>query len=67
LLEKAGGALTYSSGHPEQLAEIVRALYNKKIDGDELGKRYHNYVTSHHTREKWAQRYLNLLESIKKT
>jgi len=64
LLEKAGGALTYSSGHPEQLAEIVRALYHKKIDGDELGKRYHNYVCSHHTREKWAQRYLNLLESV---
>jgi putative colanic acid biosynthesis glycosyltransferase WcaI len=64
LLERAGGALTYSSGHPEQLAEIVRSLYHKKIDGDELGKRYHKYVSNHHTREKWAQRYLNLLESI---
>ncbi|MCX6826608.1 MAG: glycosyltransferase family 4 protein [candidate division Zixibacteria bacterium] len=63
-LEKAGGALTFASKDAQELAKIVRSLYSKKIDGENLGKKYHQYIRLHHTREKWAGRYLDLLEKI---
>lgn len=64
LLEKAGGALTFSPRNPEQLASIIRSLYKKEIDGDELGRKYHEYVSNNHSRAKWAGRYMDLLEKI---
>ncbi|PKK83943.1 MAG: hypothetical protein CVT49_05825 [candidate division Zixibacteria bacterium HGW-Zixibacteria-1] len=64
LLEKAGGALTFSPRNPEQLAAIIRSLYKKEIDGDELGRKYHDYVSNFHSRDKWADRYMQLLETI---
>jgi len=66
LLEKAGGALVYSPERPEQLANTIRDLYYKKIDGDRLGQRYHEFVKNNHSRNRWAGRYLNLLEKIEK-
>jgi hypothetical protein len=66
LLEKAGGVLMYSPERPEQLANTIRDLYYKKIDGDRLGQRYHEFVKNNHSRNRWAGRYLNLLEKIEK-
>jgi len=63
-LEKAGGALTFSARDPEQLAAVIRALYHKEIDGEGLGKKYHEYVKRYHTREIWAQKYLDLIGKI---
>jgi colanic acid biosynthesis glycosyl transferase WcaI len=65
LLAVAGGALTYLPSRPEQLAGIIQSLYSKKIDGDGLGKKYHNFVADQYTREMWASRYLGLLDEIK--
>lgn len=64
LLDKAGGALTFSPKHPDQLADTIRALYRREIDGDRLGRKYNEYVSSRHTRDKWASRYLRLLKEI---
>jgi glycosyltransferase involved in cell wall biosynthesis len=64
LLNQAGGALTYSPEKPDRLVEIIRALYNKDINGDELGRKYHDFVSVRHTREGWAKRYLQLLDSV---
>ena len=66
LLGEAGGALCYSPRQPEQLAEIIRNLYGRKIDGVRLGEGYHKYVSLNHTREKWARRYLRLLEEVER-
>jgi putative colanic acid biosynthesis glycosyltransferase WcaI len=62
-LDKAGGALTFSVKRPEQLTRLIRDLYQHKINGDNLGKRYHEYVKAHHTTEKWARQYLDILEN----
>ncbi len=62
-LDKAGGALTFSVKKPEQLATLIQDLYQQKIDGNNLGKRYHEYVKTHHSTEKWARRYLDILEN----
>jgi glycosyltransferase involved in cell wall biosynthesis len=64
LLDSAGGALTYSSKKPEQLAELIRDIYTKKIDGDELGRKYHQFVRDNHTRDKWAEKYIDILDNI---
>ncbi len=63
-LDQAGGLLTFSVKAPEELVDIIRALYSEEINGSELGKRYHNYVRKHHSTKKWGSRYLNLLSGI---
>jgi colanic acid biosynthesis glycosyl transferase WcaI len=64
LLDSAGGALTYSAKKPEELAELIRDIYTKKIDGDELGRKYHKFVRDNHTRDKWAEKYIDVLDKI---
>jgi glycosyltransferase involved in cell wall biosynthesis len=64
-LDQAGGALTFSNERPEDLAGLVRSLYRKKIDGSELGRRYHEYVRTHHSSERWASQYLKIFEEEK--
>jgi hypothetical protein len=64
LLDSAGGALTYSAKRPEELAELIRDIYTKKIDGDELGRKYHKFVRDNHTRDKWAEKYISVLDKI---
>ncbi len=66
-LERAGGLLTYSAANPDQLAGLIRALSCKEINGEELGRKYHEYVTQFHTREIWAQRYLDLIGKINRS
>lgn len=63
-LEKAGGALTFPSDSPEELSELIMKLRTGQIDGEALGRNYHDHVTQHHIRECWADRYLELLESM---
>lgn len=64
MLSQAGGALTYAPEEPDHLVKIIRALYNKDINGDELGRKYHDFVSLQHTRENWAKRYLKLLDTV---
>jgi len=63
-LELAGGALSYPSDSPEKLAELIMKLRTGQIDGKELGQRYNRHVAEHHTREKWARKYLDFIENI---
>lgn len=65
MLERAGGALTFSPSDPKKLADTIRKIYEKEIDGEDLGKRYHDYVSVHHSRDKWARKYIDLLDNIK--
>ena len=64
-LEQAGGAVTFSDKRPEELVDLIRNLYQHRIDGNGLGKRYHEYVRAHHSTEKWARRYLDIIENKK--
>ncbi len=64
MLDQAGGALTYSPSKPQELADIIQKIYEKKIDGEKLGKRYHEYVAANHSRDKWSTKYMDLLEKI---
>jgi len=61
-LELAGGALNYPSDSPDKLADLILKLRSGQIDGKELGKSYNRHVAEHHTREKWARKYLNFIE-----
>ncbi len=63
-LKQAGGALTYPSDDPEQLAELVLKLQSGQIDGDRLGEQYRRHIARNHHREVWARRYLDVLQSL---
>ncbi len=63
LLDEAGGALTFSNGKPDELADLIRRIYDRKIDGENLGRRYHQYVRTNHSADIWAQKYLDIIES----
>jgi glycosyltransferase involved in cell wall biosynthesis len=63
-LELAGGALTYASDSPDQLADIILKLRSGEIDGNRLGVGYREHIVKHHMREMWAERYLNFVDSL---
>lgn len=63
-LEKAGGALSFRTDDPERLCELILNLKSGKIDGEELGRKYHRHANRHHRREKWAQQYLTFLTDL---
>ena len=63
-LENAGGALRYNIEDPEQLSDIILKLRSGKIDGDRLGKGYHDHMAKYHRREIWAGRYSELLHKL---
>ncbi|UCD65149.1 MAG: glycosyltransferase family 4 protein [Candidatus Zixiibacteriota bacterium] len=63
-LEKAGGALSFRTDDPEKLSELILKLRNGEIDGDFLGRRYHEHVKQNHCREKWAEHYLSFLDRV---
>lgn len=62
-LAKAGGALYFHSEDVEKLTSLIMDLKTGRIDGKQLGQSYHDHVTKHHSRESWAQRYIDFLES----
>lgn len=64
-LRLAGGAYTYPSGSPEELAELILKMRSGKIDTARLGEKYRRHIIDHHRREMWAEQYLNFLENIK--
>ncbi len=64
LLSEAGGALVFSPSNPAQLAQLVKGLYDGEIDGAGLGQKYREFVNNYHTREQWAQKYLELLDKV---
>lgn len=63
-LQLAGGALTYPSDSPEDLRHAILRIRSGEIDGNELGDRYRSHIAEHHSREIWARRYLQFLETM---
>lgn len=63
-LEKAGGALAFPTDDPNRLGELILQLKSGQIDGEQLGKQYHQHAVKHHRREIWASKYLDLLEEL---
>ena len=64
LLNNAGGALTYRSSNADELSELILRLRSGKIDGDRLGQGYHDYIRNNHSRSRWAERYLDLIDHL---
>ncbi|RKX28953.1 MAG: hypothetical protein DRP47_02970 [Candidatus Zixiibacteriota bacterium] len=60
-LEKAGGALWFPADQPEKLSELILKLKQGKIDGNRLGQQYHDHIAQYHVRNRWAQRYSDLI------
>ena len=63
-LKIAGGALTYSSDSSEQLSDLIMQLKNGSIDGEKLGRDYHEHIKQYHRREIWAEQYFNIISNI---
>ncbi len=63
-LEKAGGALWFPTDDPQKLAELILKLKSKEIDGEKLGRSYHQHVLKHYRRELWANKYLSLIRNL---
>ncbi len=63
-LEMAGGALTYPSDSPEALSEIILRLRSGQIDGESLGRKYHDHISKYHVRERWADEYVQLFQNL---
>ena len=63
-LNLAGGSLTYPSDSPETLSEIILRLKSGEIDGESLGRKYHNHINQYHRREIWAERYLRVIKDV---
>lgn len=63
-LEKAGGALAFPPDNPEKLCDLIMALKEGKIDGEQLGSKYLEYARDHHARELWATKYLEAIHKI---
>ena len=64
-LERAGGALAFHCEDVNRLTELILEIKSDKINGDKLGKQYSDHVKKFHSREIWAEKYLNFLEEIK--
>lgn len=64
LLNTAGGSITYKTSDADDLAQKIRSLKSGSIDGVDLGRRYHEYVRDNHSRQKWADRYLELIDQL---
>jgi len=63
-LRLAGGAHTYPSDSPEELADLVLKMRNGEIDTKRLGDDYRRHIIDHHRREMWGEQYHKFLESI---
>ncbi|UCC44643.1 MAG: glycosyltransferase family 4 protein [Candidatus Zixiibacteriota bacterium] len=63
-LEQAGGALAYKSDDVDRLCELILRLRSGRIDGEQLGEKYQSHARRHHSRERWAERYLRQLEEV---
>ncbi len=64
MLDSAGGALTYESCDSDALSELILRLRSGKIDGDRLGQGYHEYIRDNHSRNRWASRYLEVIDEL---
>jgi glycosyltransferase involved in cell wall biosynthesis len=62
-LERAGGALSFHSEDVPRLCDLIMGLKDGRIDGEQLGRRYHEHAKQFHSRERWADDYLKFLES----
>jgi glycosyltransferase involved in cell wall biosynthesis len=62
-LERAGGALSFSSDDVPRLCDLIMGLKEGSIDGENLGRRYHAHARQFHSRERWADDYLEFLQS----
>lgn len=62
-LNRAGGALSFIQDDVDKLCNLILALKDGSIDGEALGRRYHDHARINHQREKWAGEYLTFLEN----
>lgn len=63
-LELAGGALHFRTDDPETLANLILRLKSGEIDGENLGRMYHEHSERCHRRQIWADRYLTTLSKL---
>jgi colanic acid biosynthesis glycosyl transferase WcaI len=61
-LEQAGGALAFSTDDVPRLCDLILKLKDGRIDGNRLGQKYHAHALKHHSREQWADQYLEFLQ-----
>ncbi|KAA3635740.1 MAG: glycosyltransferase WbuB [Calditrichaeota bacterium] len=61
-LDRAGGALAFHCEDIDKLSELIMELKEGQIDGSNLGRQYSEHVKKYHSRERWAQQYLDFLE-----
>ena len=60
-LKAAGGVLSFANDDVEKLCDLILKVKNRTIDGDALGKQYHQHAERFHRRERWAGEYLSFL------
>jgi len=63
-LEIAGGALSFRADDPVKLSELILKIKTGEINGDRLGQGYHEHAVRYHHRERWAEKYMQHLDSI---
>lgn len=64
LLRSAGGALTYPSNDARSLADLILKLRSGSIDGPRLGRGYHEFIYKNHSRQRWGEKYLELIDQL---
>lgn len=64
LLRMAGGALTYPSSDAGKLAELILKLRSGDIDGQRLGRGYHDFIHKNHSRQRWGEKYLEMIDQL---
>lgn len=64
LLRTAGGALTYPSNDARSLADLILKLRSGAIDGDQLGRGYHEFIRRNHSRQIWGEKYLEMIDRL---
>jgi glycosyltransferase involved in cell wall biosynthesis len=60
-LRTAGGVLSFTTDDVHKLCDLILQLRDGRIDGEELGRRYHSHARRFHSRERWAKEYLAFL------
>ena len=63
-LERAGGALHFSTDDPHKLCQHILDLKSGKVDGEDLGRKYYEHSNRCHRRELWADQYIETLSHL---
>jgi len=60
-LRAAGGVLSFAGDDVDRLCELILQIKTGAIDGEALGRSYHQHAQRFHPRERWAKQYLSFL------